>query len=383
MSTAPQAHIVSFSDPRVASYRLAARNWIASALPREWAEDHDPPSFEEDIRRRREWDRLKARDGWAGIPWPRAYGGRGEGPVEEYVFYEEATRAHAPNTANAIGLDLAGPALMEFGTDEQRARFLPRIINAEDLWCEGFSEPNAGSDLAALSTRAEKVSGGWQIEGQKIWTSRAQFADRIFLAARTCDGPRHRNISVLLVDMHQPGISVRPIEQISEGPEFNFVFFDGAFVADDCLLGEENKGWNIIGLSGFRQGRRIFDAVRWYVIIGETLDKLAACVAHQGGRQHRRLVELQSRAAALRWHMMRTTEMMAQDAGWLKPVQVLRLEWSELWQEVAECGIAIGCRQCEPYWRFRYIDTRSVTIHGGTAQIQRNVIADRVLELPR
>lgn len=383
MDREPVSVIRSFADPRVDEYREQVRSWITRTLPSEWSESNTPPTFEEDIRRRLEWDRLKARDGWAGIPWPREYGGRGEGPIEEYIFYEEAARAHAPNTANAIGLDLAGPALMEFGTDEQRAHFLPRIINAQDLWCEGFSEPNAGSDLAALTTRAEKVPGGYRIYGQKIWTSRAQFAARVFLAVKTADGPRRRNISVLLVDMLQPEITVRPIEQISEGPEFNLVFFDGAFAPDDCLLGEENRGWDIIGLSGFRQSRRIFDAVRWYVLIGETLDRLAECVELEGGRQRERLVELQARATALRWHMKRTTEMMAQDANWLKPVQVLRLEWSELWQAIAECGIATGCRKYESYWRFRYIDTRSVTIHGGTSQIQRNVIADRVLELPR
>lgn len=382
MTKSAHQPIKSFADPQAKKYREAARKWIEATLPREW-QSGLRPNFEEEIRRRREWDRLMAAGGYAGIVWSREYGGRGEGPIEEYLFYQEATRAHAPNTANAIGLDLTGPALMEFGTAAQRARFLPRIISAEHLWCEGFSEPNAGSDLAAVATRAEKVEGGWRIHGQKIWTSRAQFADWIFLAVKTSDGPRRRNLSVMLVDMHQPGILVQPINQISEGSEFNQVFFDGAFAADDQLLGVENKGWEIIGLSGFRQRRRIFDAVRWYVLIGETLDQLAQCVAATQWRYRQQLIDLQARAAALRWHMMRTTEMMAQDSDWLHSTQVLRLEWSELWQAITECGFATGCESHEDYWRFRYLDTRSVTIHGGTAQIQRNLIADRVLELPR
>lgn len=384
MNDSGEGPVRSFAAPRAAAYREAARAWIAAHLPADWNDSgKEPPSFEEDIRRRREWDRLKAKGGYSGIGWPKKFGGCGAGPIEEYLFFEEATRAHAPNTVNAIGFDLAGPALMEFGTPEQQARFLPGIVAGEELWCEGLSEPNAGSDLAAIGLRAQKVAGGYRIHGQKIWTSRAQFADWIFLAAKTADAPRRRNLSVLLVDMHQPGITVQPIQQISGGPEFNHVFFDDAFAADDQLLGVENTGWNIIGLSGFRQSRRIFDAVRWYVIIGETLDQLRECVAASDGRQQQRLRELHARAAALRWHMMRMTETMAQGGEWLRPVQILRLEWSELWQAICECGVATGCRDHEAYWRFRYIDTRSVTIHGGTAQIQRNIIADRVLELPR
>ena len=372
----------SFADPTVAVYREEARLWIQSNLPPQWA-TQSPATFEEDIARRWEWDRLRGAGGYAGIPWPKVFGGRGEGPIEEYLFFEEAAKAHAPNTANSIGWNLAGPAIMEYGTPYQQERFLPKIILGEELWCEGLSEPNAGSDLASIATRARKVPGGYQINGQKIWTSRAQFAHWVFLAVKTSDQPRRRNLSVLLVDMKQPQITVTPINQISEGPEFNQVFFDGAFAAEEHLLGDENGGWGIIGLSHFRQQRRVFDAVRWYVLIAETLDQLAHCVAQTGNRQRQRLVELQAQAAALRWHMMRMTEMMAQEKQWLEPVQILRVAWSELWQAITECGIHTGCLEHEDYWRFKYLDTRSVTIHGGTAQIQRNVIADRVLKLPR
>jgi alkylation response protein AidB-like acyl-CoA dehydrogenase len=374
----------SFNAPGVDAYRAQVRAWIDATLPKAWREDTAPPGFVESIRRRREWDRLRAVGGYGGITWPREYGGRGEGPIEEFIFYEEAARAHAPDTANSIGYDLSGPALMEYGTPAQQARFLPGIIEARDLWCEGFSEPNAGSDLANVATRATRVEGGWRIEGHKIWTSRAQFASWCYLLCRTADGPPRRNLSVLLVDMRQPGIRIAPIRQISEGPEFNEVFFDGAFAPAENLLGAENDGWRLAGLSGFRARRKVFDAIRWFVLVAESLDRLKATVGKPGGaRFAQRYRELLGRAQALRWHAMRVTEMMAQDGEWLKPSSILRVTWSELWQDIAECGIAAGLPEEEAYWRMTYLETRAVTIHSGTAQIQRNVIADRTLELPR
>jgi alkylation response protein AidB-like acyl-CoA dehydrogenase len=383
-SSLEAAPLRSFSAAGVAAYRTQVRAWISANLPKEWREGATPPDFAESIRRRREWDRLRAVGGYGGITWPREYGGRGEGPIEEFIFYEEAARAHAPDTANSIGYDLSGPALMEYGTAAQQARFLPGIIEARDLWCEGFSEPNAGSDLANVATRATRVEGGWRIDGHKIWTSRAQFADWCYLLCKTADGPRHRNLSVLLVDMHQPSIRVAPIRQISEGPEFNEVFFDGAFAPEENLLGTENDGWRLAGLSGFRQRRKVFDAIRWFVLVAESLDRLKATVAKPGGaRFAQRYRELLGRTQALRWHAMRVTEMMAQDGEWLKPSSILRVAWSELWQDIAECGVAAGLPEEEAYWRMTYLETRAVTIHSGTAQIQRNVIADRTLELPR
>jgi len=379
-----QSHLLSFSDAGVDRYREGVRAWLTESLPREWLQEgHRLASFDEQLKIRRAWDRLKYLGGYAAIAWPKAYGGRGEGPIEEFVFFEEAARAHAPDTAGVIGYDLAGPAIIAFGTEDQKKRFLPGIVSAADLWCEGFSEPDAGSDLANAHTRAERVAGGYRIHGHKIWTSRAQYADWCYLLARTADGPPRRNLTVFLFNMRQPGVRVAPIRQISERPEFNEVFFDGAFVPDIDRLGAENDGWRLAGLSGFRQSRRVFDALRWFVLIRETLDQLKTDVAMDGPRFQQRCLELNGRTQALLWHMRRVTEMMASGGQWLAPSQILRLAWSELWQEITECGLAVGLPQSDAYWRMRYLEARAVTIHSGTAQIQRNLIADRVLELPR
>lgn len=383
---APQAvgGIRSFAEPAADEYRQTVRAWLRRAVPADWRTD-EPTTFDAAIQRRRAWDQLVGRAGWGGITWPREYGGRGEGPIEEYIFYDEAAAFGVPDTANSAALDLAGPVIYQFGTEDQKARHLGPILRGEEFWCEGLSEPDAGSDLAAASTSATRDDAGdWRINGQKVWTSRAQFADRCFLLARTGDGRRHHNLSIFLISMRQPGVEVRPIRQITSDPEFNEVFYDDARVAEADRVGELNEAWSIVGLSGFRQRRRVFDGLRWLVAIRGTLVQLRQCVDECGaGYLNATVTELGSDVETFAWHLRRVAELIAIDGAWQGPNSITRPVWPELWQRIATAGVDVGCAEHEHYWRQKFLETRAATIHGGTSQIQRNVIAERVLGLPR
>ena len=228
--------------------RSGIRSWLVEHLP--WAYGEGlPPRFDdlaEEVAFGRTWQASLAADRWVGVTWPEAYGGRGAGPAEHFVVQEELARARAPEMVGRIGINLAGPTLLAHGTDEQKARWLPRILSAEELWCQLFSEPGAGSDLAAVATRATPAEGGWVLDGQKVWTSYAQFADWGVCLARTDpEAPKHHGISYLVVDMHAAGVEVRPLVQSTGEAEFNEVFLDGVFVPADRLVGPEHEGWKV------------------------------------------------------------------------------------------------------------------------------------------
>lgn len=375
--------VTSFESREAEEFRSEVRAWALAAVPSEWRETVGALDEDESIRRRRAWD-LTVRDGgYAGLAWPRAYGGRGLGLVEESIFYEEVAAAGAPDMLNMIGFDLAGPAIIEYGTEEQQARLLPRIISGEDLWCEGFSEPDAGSDLAAASTTAtySAAHDEYVIHGQKTWTSLAHLAQMCYLLARTSpERPKRHNLSVLLLDMRQDGIDVRRIRQITGDQEFNEVFFDGAIAKGDALLGERDHGWQLASLAGFRRERRIFDALRRYVQIERLVRLLESEVGGRTGVGER-LATLRRELDLLRWHIRRCTELRAQGRDGSREMTILRVVWSLLWQRVVALGVESSRHQ--ELWRREFLHARSVTIAGGTTQIQRNVIADRLLGLPR
>src|SRR5207237_703599 len=200
----------------------------------------------EEVAFLREWQGKLAADGWVGVAWPEELGGRGLGPAEHFVVQEELARARAPELVGRIGVNLAGPTLLAHGTPEQKARWLPKILSAEELWCQLFSEPGAGSDLAAVATRAVAADGGWRVSGQKVWTSYAQFADWGVCLARTdADAPKHKGISYLVVDMRSPGVEIRPLVQLTGEAEFNEVFLDSVFVPSDQLIGGLDEGWRV------------------------------------------------------------------------------------------------------------------------------------------
>ena len=374
--------ISSFEDDEVEVYRERAASWLAKHVPASWARRFEM-SEEDRVAVRREWERTLWEGGYTGISWPVEAGGQGLGPIEEVVFFQEAGRAHAPEELNVIGKHVAGPSIVVNGTPEQRRKYLPEILRGAEIWCEGYSEPGAGSDLASVQTIAERDGNSYRVYGQKVWTSNAHLADRCWLLARTSrELPRHHNLSMFLLDMHQDGITVKPIRQITGESHFNEVFFDGAVVSRDDLVGEEHEGWRLATLRGQRAGRQVIaGALRRYMTIAEWLDTLRHCVRDSASAARQQ--ELATRASLLRWHVTRATDLLARDENWIGSTTVLQMWWSELMQQITECGLDQDCPEHQSYWRNLHLEALAATIYGGTSQIQRNVVASRVLDLPR
>ena len=237
-------------SPEQETFRSELRGWLEAHLPEELCVEDamdervapDRPTFE----KRRAWQRSMYEAGWVGIPWPKEYGGRGAGLMEQIVFDEEYTRARAPILPGFSGIALCGPTLMQWGTEAQKEKFLARILRADDVWCQGYSEPGAGSDLASLQTRAVEDGDEFVVNGQKVWTSGAQYADWIFMLVRTDpDAPKHRGISYLLVDMKSPGVTVRPLVLVNGHAHFNEIFFEDVRVPKENLVGPLNEGWKV------------------------------------------------------------------------------------------------------------------------------------------
>ena len=230
-------------SPAEAEFRAQARAWLHATVPQ--LGGPEPARLEDKLDYWRTWQRLLYDAGYAGLSWPKQYGGGGADAKLRAIFNEELDRAGAPERLNIIGEDFAGPTIIEFGTPAQQQRYLQPILTGDEIWCQLFSEPEAGSDLASLRTSATKVDGGWRIQGQKIWTSRAQLAAHAILLARTGGGPRHRGITYFLLAMDSPGVEVRPLAHMLGEAEFNEVFLDEVFIPDDCVLGDVDGGWRV------------------------------------------------------------------------------------------------------------------------------------------
>ncbi|MGZ6995444.1 MAG: acyl-CoA dehydrogenase family protein, partial [Acidimicrobiia bacterium] len=268
------------------AFRAEARAWLTDVLEGEFAgvRGRGGPGDEHALfEERLAWERALGAAGWTCLSWPSEYGGRDVTLLQQVIFYEEYARAGGPGRVGIVGEGLIGPTILHFGTDEQKRRFLPKIASGEELWCQGYSEPNAGSDLANIATRAdleESAAGDeWVVSGQKVWTSLAHWADWCFVLARTDrDAPRHRGISYLLVPMDQPGVEIRPIEQITGDSEFNEVFFDGARTPADHIVGEVNGGWRVaMGTLAFERGaltlgQQLGFANEWREIVARSRD---------------------------------------------------------------------------------------------------------------
>jgi alkylation response protein AidB-like acyl-CoA dehydrogenase len=362
---------------------------------RAWLEENPPgtaPSGldeEDSFAFRLDWERRLHAGGWAGVHWPREYGGRGATLVESAIFNEELARAQAPASANIIGLTLTGPTVMAHGTPEQKERYLPPILSAEEVWCQGFSEPGAGSDLAGIATRAERVDGGWSVTGQKVWTSFAQHARRCLLLARSDrDAARHKGLTYFLLDMDQPGVTVRPLRQITGAAEFNEVFLEGAFVADEDVLGAVGGGWAVAmtTLGNERSGLVFGKQFQTRIL----LDRLTQLAAERGllddGAVAERLGELHERAEAVRLTAYRnvTSEMRSGRPG--PEGSIVKWMWSEADQAVTEYAaelLGAEALALDSPWAFELLRARGDTIESGTTEIIKNIVAERVLGLPR
>lgn len=333
------------------------------------------------------WERHLAAAGWTCAGWPEEFGGRGLSLAEQVAFHEEYAASGAPARVNHLGEHLLGPTLIALGTPEQRKRFLPKIVRAEELWCQGYSEPGAGSDLAAVSTSAVLDGGAWVLTGQKVWTSLAHVADWCFVLARTERGSaRHRGLSYLLVPLRQEGVTIRPIQQLTGTSEFNEVFFDGARTAADLVVGEPGEGWKVaMATLGFERG---VSTLGQQIGFRRELQGVIEQARRTGAIDDPVLREELNRAEiglrVLRAHALRT---LGGTAG--PEVAVGKLLWAGWHRRLGELAMrARGSRAlvADPAldeWQRLFLFSRADTIYGGSDEIERTIIAERVLGLPK
>ncbi len=388
---------------REEAFRNELRRWLEVNAPGDWAKIRRRfVTREEQTEFLRGWQRKLYEAGYVGLHWPGEYGGRGATIMEQAIFYEEMAQAKAPELPNVIGLDMAGPAIIHHGSEAQKRRYLPRILSAEEIWCQGFSEPNAGSDLAALETRAERRDGCYVINGQKVWTSFAHFAQWCILLARTDPGaPKHKGLTYFLVDVRSPGFSVRPLRQMSGDAEFNELFFDSVEVPVENILGRENEGWEVaITTLMFERGPR---TLARQLVLRQGIDAaidLAGRLERDGRKAaedpviRQRLAQFHIDSCALRYSTLRTLTKLLRGEPPGPEGSASKLFFSETWQRLLELMLELEGPYAllwegtdwaveDGYWQFRHLRSRGDTIAAGTSEIQRNIIGERVLGLPK
>ncbi|GAB2716358.1 acyl-CoA dehydrogenase family protein [Nocardia thraciensis] len=382
-----------------AEFRADVREWLAENLNgqfRDLVGLGGPGREHEAFDERLEWDRHLAAAGWTCLGWPEKYGGRAATLRQQVIFHEEYAKADAPSRVSHLGEELLGPTLLAFGTEEQKRRFLPGIKSVTELWCQGYSEPGAGSDLAAVTTTARRDGDEWAINGQKIWTSLAHVADWCFAICRTEPGSsRHKGLSYLLVPMKQPGIEVRPIIQLTGTAEFNEVFFDDARTAADLVVGEPGDGWKVaMGTLTFERG---ISTVGQQIRFARELADLEAVAKANGALENPVIAERIDQAwvglRVLRAHALRTLESGHDTvdprtaAGQASVSKLLWANWhrglGELAMDVLGAPGLISLPDDLNEWQRLFLFSRADTIYGGSNEVQRNIIAERVLGLPR
>ncbi|WP_454792420.1 acyl-CoA dehydrogenase IpdE1 [Mycolicibacterium lutetiense] len=375
----------------VQEFRAEVRQWLADNLVGEFAALKGlggPGREHEAFEERRAWNQHLAAAGLTCLGWPVEHGGRGLSVAHRVAFYEEYARANAPDKVNHLGEELLGPTLIEYGTPEQQKRFLPKILDVTELWSQGYSEPNAGSDLANVSTTAELVGDEWVINGQKVWTSLAHWAQWCFVVARTEKGSkRHAGLSYLLVPLDQPGAEIRPIIQLTGDSEFNEVFFDDARTEASLVVGQPGDGWRVaMGTLTFERGVSTLGQQIRYAREHSNLVELAKrSDAADDPLIRQRLTESWTGLQAMRSYALATmdVEQPGQD-------NVSKLLWANWHRELGEIamdvqgmgGLTLPDGEFDE-WQRLYLFSRSDTIYGGSNEIQRNIIAERVLGLPR
>ena len=396
-----------------AEFRAQVRDWLEANLPPDWESAKRQQAAEEREQFRLEWKRKLHEAGWICASWPTEYGGRGLSPLETLVLTEEFARARAPMRADWFGDTLVGPTILQWGTEEQKREFIPRILRGEITWCQGFSEPEAGSDLASLRTSARLEGGEWIIDGQKIWTTRADEADYIFLLVRTDpQAPKHKGISYMLVPMRQPGVEVRPIEQLDGAADFSEVFFTGARAPEGAVVGGLNNGWRVAMTTlGFERGASASVSHRRFEKELDEIIEMARSSGATGDALTRdRLVQQWIKVQLIRLGNQRLVFDTLNDTRQAAALNATtKLWWSEVHKETLDLamdilgadGQVLAGDADDPEWipgiglrhgrsdypasplQRKFFFSRSDTIGGGTSEVQRNVIAERVLKLPR
>jgi alkylation response protein AidB-like acyl-CoA dehydrogenase len=378
------------------TFRREVRGWLESNLAGEFAmlRGRGGPGDEHfAIDERRAWERRLAAAGWTCLGWPVEHGGLDATLAQQVIFHEEYARARAPGRMGHIGEELFGPTLIAFGTPAQKQRFLPLIRRAEMLWCQGYSEPNAGSDLANVQTRAVREGESWILHGQKIWTSHAHVSDWCFVLCRTdAEAPRHKGISYLLVPMRQPGVEIRPIVQMTGTSEFNEVFFDGAKTDADLVVGAVNGGWRVaMATLAFERGASTLG--QQLAFEGELAEVIAAARANgsvQDARIRDRLVQAWIGLKVMRMNALRTLGAL-KNGNELRPEATIgKLYWATWHRALGELAMEVAGIASEivepPYELDRlqrlFLFSRADTIYAGSNEIQRNIIGERALGLP-
>ncbi len=372
--------------PEEAQFRADLRAWIAENLPedkrggRGGAQRFDDPFM-------REWSRKLYEGGYAGLTWPKEYGGQGAPPSFQAMLYEELAAAQAPAHIGVIGLGMAGPTIAAHGTEEQKARYLQPILSADEIWCQGFSEPDAGSDLAAARTRAERSGDVYVVNGQKVWSSFAHIADFCILVTQSDpDAPRYKNLTYLLVDMHAPGVEVRPLRQITGEAEFNEIFFSDVEVPVENRLGDEGDGWQVAMTTLLHERATLGFALTAALdtLFGRLFEEArerdpAPHVREALGREW---IELQ----ALRFTNYRALGAYERTGIPGPEGSAVKLRWSESNQRLTKLARDLrgpdGILD-DGWWNHQQLRSRGNTIEAGTSEVLRNIIAERVLGLPR
>ncbi len=380
--------------PEEAAFAEEVRSWLASNVDR-------PGTFasvEEEVKWGRRWQATMAADRMVAISWPEAVGGRGASPVEVALYNMEYARAGAPQPVNRVGINLAGPTLLACGTAEQQTRWLPSILDASEIWCQLFSEPDAGSDLASLRAAAEPADGGWLVSGQKVWTSYAQFSKWGIALVRTDpEAPKHRGISYLVIDMESPGIEIRPLRQITDEFEFNEVFLDDVFVPEDQLVGELHQGWMVANTTLAHERGTNFP-FKEQVVHEVYLDEIVSLAAARGllgdPLVGDAIADAYVQLRLLRLQNWRTLSKLGHGDEPGPESSVVKLTWSEMTQHLSALALTVLGDEASLWpsptgesaagtWQRQWLWSKSASIAGGTSEVQRTIIGERILGLPR
>ena len=371
-------------SPNEQAFRDELRSWLSENHPGD-----EPTGDEAAFQFRREWQRKLHDAGWAGVSWPKEYGGRGATQIEQAIFGEEMARAKAPSPANVLGLVMGGPVVIAHGSDEQKQRYLEPILSGEEIWCQGFSEPDSGSDLASLKTRAVKDNGDWVVTGQKVWTTFAHEAKWCMLVARTDqDAPKHKGLTYFLMDMEQDAVQVRPLRQITGESEFNELFIEEARIPDENVVGGVGNGWMvaITTLMHERAGLGAASAAAVKIALGQLRELALERGVADDPIVRQKFAQLYIEAEALRLNGWRGLTQIMKNGVPGPEGSLPKLQWASVNQGLTELAVDIRGDDGplkDSDWTYRFLRSRANSIEGGTTEILKNIIAERVLGLPK
>ncbi|HWE31934.1 MAG TPA: acyl-CoA dehydrogenase family protein [Solirubrobacteraceae bacterium] len=377
-------------SPAEEAFRDEVRAWLEANNP-----GREPDNDEAAFEFRRRWQRKLNEAGWAGVAWPKEYGGRGATLVEQAIFNEEVVRSRTPQMANPLGLAMGGPVVIAHGSEEQKHRYLPAILSADEIWCQGFSEPESGSDLASLKTRAVRDGDEWVVTGQKVWTTLAHEAKWCMLVARTDpDAPKHKGLTYFLMDMEQEQVGVRPLVQITGEAEFNELFLEEARIPNDNIIGGEGNGWAVAITTLMHERATLAFGLQVAVQIAlrELVEQAREARGRNGGAAsddpviRQRLAQLMIESEALRLNAYRGLSAIMRNGVPGPEGSLGKWHWSEVNQSLTELAMDIAgphAQLADSEWTYRFLRARANSIEGGTTEILKNIVAERVLGLPR